>query len=422
MIEKSEENNSKGSLFILFTLLYVSNDTLLFGTNSNRLFFGIHIGILLIVFGYMLSKVKTINKNLALVTIVLVAFNWATQIINFDNGIIKYIYQSFLMLTVFLLVHKMKIQEFIHIYKKIMQVLAIASIILFFVSVFANPIIHIFPRVTNESDMAFSFFGLGFLEQLNYGAVPRSYGIFREPGVYTCFLILAIVFELFAEEQLSVKRVGVCFFAILLTFSTAAYIVLGITIIVYFLKCMQLKKFTEKQKNLFKLIIILSVVSAALMLMMETQTIIDAVFGKLYAENASRDSRFGAIGTNLRLFKRNPIFGNGWSTVESLFESISRYGIYKGNSNTNTLLKFLAVYGMIPFAVVGIGIYRFFSMVEESKAYAILLSIIWFITLSNSDLSVNFILYTLPFYGWKNTIESKKGLTDRERLCSNYFR
>ena len=80
------------SVILTFILVYVSNDTLLFGTNERRIFFYMHIGILLMTAIYILFCIKRINKNAIIFTLYLSATIIITQTINQDTEIVKYIY------------------------------------------------------------------------------------------------------------------------------------------------------------------------------------------------------------------------------------------------------------------------------------------------------------------------------------------
>lgn len=402
---------------IIFLVLYVSNDTLLFGTNGNRLFFYAHIGILLLLFIYLFFNVKTLPRQTTALAIVLLVFIEITQLVNLDGEMIKYIYNCFIILFSMIFVMKINRDEFIIKYNKILYVLSVFSIFLFILAYFANSLVRFFPSIANENNLKYYFFGLGFLEKLKAGVLPRSYGIFREPGVYACFLILALVSELFMIKKLSVKRALAFSVATLLTFSTAAFVIFFVILTVFFWKSFfSMQKSGNKQKML--LLLTLAIVLTLVVCVIGFDRITDAVFGKLHVENSSRDSRFGSVEANIKMFGENPIFGKGWNFVEDKFNDFASQGNYKGDHNTNTFLKILALYGIFPFLIISIYLYIFFVRASNSTFMGLFLFVIWAITLSNEDLSVNIVLYILPFYGCSNYITNQE-TQEKNIYCGN---
>ena len=70
------------SFILTFLIIYVSNDTLLFGTNTNRTFFYVHIGVLLAATLYILFCVKRMNKDAIIYTLYIGTTIFITQFIN----------------------------------------------------------------------------------------------------------------------------------------------------------------------------------------------------------------------------------------------------------------------------------------------------------------------------------------------------
>ena len=85
-------------IILTFIIIYVSNDTLLFGTNVDRTFFWIHVGILLLTFLYLLSKTKTVSRQIFAVSTLLTFMMVITGLVNWDTEIIKYLYNIFVVL------------------------------------------------------------------------------------------------------------------------------------------------------------------------------------------------------------------------------------------------------------------------------------------------------------------------------------
>lgn len=399
MLEKLKKLgiNTK-SFWIVFSVIFVSNDTLLFGTNAKRSFFYLHIVILLFLFIYLCINSKWITQKKVSVALILSFIMFTAMIFNQDNEYIKYIYNIFMLFFSIVMVSSLKENTFVNMFINVMYVLALFSIFLFIVGFLFNPIYKVAPYITNESYLKYYFFGLGFLEDLPVGTIPRIYGIFREPGVFSCYLTLALIFELFLKKRIEIKKVLVFVISSFVTFSTAAYILIVLCIILYLFKFIFIINIKEKKK-MFRILIIIILFILGSVGFVGRDNVDKLVFNKLYVENASRDSRFGSIETNISIFLTNPIIGKGWKFVEKEFNSFSDGNMYTSTHNTNTFLKLLAMYGLIPFSILILLLCIFFKNQTGSFFYGVVLSLIWIIALSNEDFTVNLLLYILPFYG-----------------------
>ena len=390
-------------LILTFIIIFVSNDTLLFGTNENRVFFWLHVGILLATFVYIFLHIRSLNKQATFFCTILVVLMMMTLVINVDIEVIKYIYNIFVILLCALFSRYISRQKFFDSFVLIMYYIAIFAIGLFFLWMVVPQFVRLFPTITNESGLTYYYLGLGFLEELGGGVVPRMYGIFREPGVFTCFLVFALLIQLYFMEYLNIKRVAVISLATVLTFSTAAYILLFLILEGYFIKQIFEKK--NKHKKVLLLFFVLAISLAAFFCVIGPERVISLVFNKLNVGNASRDSRFGSVFANFMMFLKNPILGKGWHYVEDNFIEFASQGFYKGAHNTNTFLKFLALYGVIPFLCISCANLSFFRKASKSIFWGIYTTIVWIIALSNEDMTVNILFYLLPLYTFGNEKE-----------------
>ena len=169
--------SKKISFFIIFIIIYVSNDTLLFGTNKNPFFFYLQFVFLISAMVPLIFVRHSIQKNQIVLVIAFVFLNIGTMLVNFEIDI-KYLYDIFVYVLSFLLVVSLDFDVFVYQYKKVMYILSVFSIVLFLVYYFAYGVVIKFPYIFNDADMKFYFFGLGFLPAFS-SAIPRSYGIFR---------------------------------------------------------------------------------------------------------------------------------------------------------------------------------------------------------------------------------------------------
>lgn len=386
------------SVILTFILVYVSNDTLLFGTNERRVFFYMHIGILLMTALYILSFLKRINKNALIYTLYLSATIIITQLVNQDGEIVKYIYNLVLLFLCMFFCSYISFDRFSRAYVSVMHFISLCAIIAVTINFVAPVIITRLPIVTNVIGRKFRFYGVGFLR--NASGISRLYGVFREPGVFASFLSLSLVLQLFYFRKLSLKRIMVTIITMFLTFSTAAYILTSAIFLVYFLEQVASKNRRKKKTWMYYLAVCFVVI--VMLTAIGFDTTYSFVFSKLEGGNASLNSRFGSIAANLRIFIKDPVFGKGWNFVEDNFATIAAQGTFDGRHNTNTFLKFLAIYGIGPFLFSLFLHFKLYKKICQSTIWGLLLTIIWAAVLSNEDLSLNNLFYLLPMYAFSN--------------------
>lgn len=392
-------------LISVFLMLYLSRDTVLFGTNSNNTVNLIGYAGTLLLALYWIVKGK-VSRNCIVVSLVLIFLGMLTML---TTGIdIKYVYTFLLIILAAFFCSSVKFDSFVKAYQKTMLFLAAYSIIVFLLYEIAYAVISRFPIIVNESGVKFInlLFDMAMVKRPYVS--HRSCGIFREPGVYMIFLILALVFELFIMYDGNKKRtgihIGIYILALALTLSTAGYIVLALVLMLYLLFG------TNNQKHKYlKLFLFAAFVVGALWVFFD-EGLFDSVFGKLIRDNYSRDSRMESINTNIRMIAANiqHVFtGLGFSFVEGNFRY---YSIDSSmGDNTNTVFRMLATYGIVYIAILMVLWFKFFAK-HKNKLLAGGLFGAFVLCLFNESLIVNVILYILAFYSFNDTFNAQKSV------------
>lgn len=406
MPQLKTDNRINKCMILTFLIIFVSNDTLLFGTNKNRLFFAIHVGVLLAAFVYMVVNTKRVGRNILLFATFLIIAIILTMVVNSDTQYIKYLYSMFMVLLCVLFCAQVRCQEFCESFVKVIYFIALTAVAAFIVCVVIPDTIGYLPSIVNTNGIRYYFYGMGFVSSSWSATIPRMYGIFREPGVFACFLSMALMVQLFFLKELNIKRIIVVAVASVLTFSTAAYILMIVILTMFFVKQLMDSKYRNKRALCFFVVLLLVIIM--IFSLIGWKTIENLVFNKLKGENASRDSRFGSVETNVRIFMKNPIFGKGWDYVEGNFENYAVQGVYQGTHNTNTFFKFLAIYGIAPFVGIVFLVFVFFKNKSKSRIWGLILTMVWIAALSNEDLVVNILFYLIPFYA----LEKRTGMGD----------
>lgn len=409
MITDSKKNNNANSRFWLnlsvFIMLYISQETLIFGTNESQIYLYAQYAILFVLFIFMaLSLNKGIQINKILVVIVLIFLSLMSAIVNADLNN-KYFYEFFLLVFALIFTTKYSLKDFIESFSLIIYILAILSWVTYLISIFGMPVQSFFPIIVNKAGTRFYNLFIGVIPlNENWVNVYRNYGIFREPGVYQIFLNLALMFLLnrkqdgyFANKKKYFMAVIVLTLTVISTLSTAGFFILALNFLIFILNNNKANNLSNFSKFFISIIILIVIV----FVVVGNDYINEMIFSKLYSNNNSLLARVSSFRKNFIVFLRHPIFGAGLDGVKEEFANVSLE--YYNNlelNNTNTILKELAVHGLFFIVLWLIGFYRFFKNSFGDKLVFNLCFLSMFISLSNEDLTLNIILAIMVLFGF----------------------
>lgn len=193
------------------------------------------------------------------------------------------------------------------------------------------------PTFVNAGGRDFYNFGLSFvsISQVKY----RNFGIFREPGVYQFFLILALLLHNYIltwDKSWKFWLINtILVVTALTTFSTNGVVEAGLLVLVVFFD----KKLYKDKKILITAIVLavaaVAGVTAILLRGGDLAFTLKQMFAKLYTLNRSSSARLDAIVADIGFFLRNPIFGERIAVVLEAVE----------HNTTSTMLMF-AMFGI----------------------------------------------------------------------------
>ena len=196
------------------------------------------------------------------------------------------------------------------------------------------------PEFSNTNNVEFYNFGLAFVSQ-SY-VKNRNFGIFREPGVYQYFLLLALFLNNFTISWQKTSRYwlinGILAVTMLTTMATGGYVELGILAVIVFF-----------HKKLYRSRTACIVVAAGFIIGLIGVGMIIRQKGQLYWElygmfvskffpgEESGIDRVSSILTNTMYFVRNPFVGEMVSEV--------LYSVQNNTSSTTILYAILGLLG-----------------------------------------------------------------------------
>lgn len=395
-------------VFILTLIIIVfSDDTMMFGTNESTFFIGMkYIVQILLCIAFVLlfigdQSVRRVNlpgqNCLILCTVVVIS-----MMINRD---IRSGYFSIIIVIVmsYLFAYYVEFKSFFVCLEKIVYVLSICSIIGTIVAKMVPGLLSYFPTITNSAGFEFSN-GLVFVYSDIWG---RSFGIFREPGVFQMFIILGTIIYLYIAEKISIFRVVIYSIAIILTYSTTGFIALFIVLLLYMVKL------GKQNIKLFCSLIIVFCVGVGVLItktnVLSANGIVFSKFRNTGIMDLSAAARYSSVTSNLKMWLTNPLFGRGLSYVDSnfLLMTIRDYGINTG-SNTNTLLCMLSTYGIFFVGMILNGYFKLVQVLSKRKIERLLIALVLFILSCGERLTFSPIIYVLCFYGMQVNYEHRR--------------
>lgn len=390
----------------VFLMVYLSMDTLLFGTNENpyaNIILVCLTGVITIILffrrwaktGHIVNSKRSFQRLFVLI-FVLILSHIKALLLNGQGVDIQYIYNYLVIVFVYELSRTISAKAFCEKYINIMTLIAIASVLLFCVD--SIGLMEKLPSltITNASGFRYYHFGLSaMMEHVQYQII-RAYGIFREPGVYSVYLCIASGLILFFQKEVSFGKLGILSLAIILTFSTAGYIVLAAEVFLFM--CLKTKSKRELYIKIFVTVIVIVFAVTAM------DKIYGKVFGKLHVENESLNSRLYSIISGVDFSLKAPLLGKGWKFVSSNFEATTRqnYGI-ANVAFTNTYLRMAATYGWLYTAIMLKNIWcqirsgLAYIRPHVPKALPICIFAIWLLMFSNEGMVLNPLLYIWMF-------------------------
>ena len=241
----------------------------------------------------------------------------------------------------------------------------------------------------------------------------RLSSLFWEPSVLGTMLIFALVAEIYTErDKLLFVRLFVFILGIILSFSTAAFILAPLVLFIFLV---------EKAKNIYVKAALSFVVFASLILIVAFQEdilnslakLMPDIFGKM-----SFNSGTGSFATRLLSFKnsftvflKRPLFGFGGVTARAEYFKVSEDII---DAQTSTFGYVLSSFGLAGVFYV-VSIFAGIILTKKIDSFAKLLVIFFVILISNvqgqSEILILNVIYFMPLA----TVALPKKLDEKNR-------
>ena len=394
------KDNINFSSLTMMVLLYVSDDTLLFGTNENSTFIFAKYLIVAFCGGVMLYKIKRLNSSDLILLGILFLFFFITSVLNgFRYG---FLYNMLLLFVSLLFSRICALEDFKKYFCAFTYILAIISLIAYFLYQINPSLFGVFPVYRIEGGEEFiCLYMADIYKPLSF----RNFGIFREPGVYMIYLNLALFIEWFSKTP-SLKKVFVYLLCLLTTISTAGLLI-GLLIITFGIVA------KKKSKLVF---VVLPIIAIAWYFVNNSELPLDVLlFSKLEEGNSNAIVRWASITVPLNMFISNPlgVGPEGYNELCPILSNQMYHVAIDPRETTNTFLKILAVYGIIVFYIYMKGFWRFIKMIANPLLLRFLLLFVLILALSNEDMRTSFLFSLMIAYGFSNYRSNKTSLVKK---------
>ena len=383
------------SYIFIFVMIFFSRDTLITSITLNfHTTFIIQIVTVLFV---TVLTVYTNRKNLCLNKMsFLMGFSLCTLMaiptmmkLDFQLYIVSilfYIGTAILFTCIFTIDHLLKS------YSNIISCLALYSLIpcyaLRFVWFPEGAVDQSLSIILNSSGTPFINCGLSYVV-----AIPtyiRNFGIFREPGVYQFFLLIALVYEVLMRKSFRIVQIFILSLTVITTFSAPG--ILGM-LIIYFIFAINMvveHKITKKIIVYFGgIIIILSSVSLLAYLLNDNLAIlVRETLRKITSINESSGARLKSLFLDIHFFFDHPFLGVSFATV-----------VADNGSCINSTFSFFAIFGLFAGALLLWIQYQLSKLCTDNKIMRILVFLLICLLVNTQFLLGNTMFWIFIFTG-----------------------
>lgn len=294
-------------------------------------------------------------------------------------------------------------QDVSKIYVTIMAVLSAYSVVAtYFLRMLPDSGLLGVPELYNANDVAFYNFGLSFVSQ-SY-VKNRNFGIFREPGVYQYFLLLALFLNNFTVSwQKTFKHWlvnGILAVTMLTTLATGGFVELGIFAVILFFN----KKLYRSRKASIVVIVGILIIAIALVLIIRQKgqlywELYGMFISKFLPGEESGIDRASSIIQNALYFFRNPLVGEKISEV-----------LYSVQNNTSSTMILFAILGVLGGAL---NVAAWFSLIWKKEQGIITnlgLLLVLFMSFNTQNLVADVFFWLFPTMA---LVERRKPLMER---------
>lgn len=299
--------------------------------------------------------------------------------------------------TALFLTHIFNIENFYSRYSNIMVFLAVYSLMtcyLFRPILFPNNTIN--PNLnTIVNSSGTPFFNCGFSYVVAWPYYFRNFGLFREPGIYQFFLLIALFYELLLRQKsFRIFHILVLSVTVFSTFSPPGILGLFIVFGIFIFKMALDKRITTRMVVFTVVIALLGIglISLICVINVNIRHLIVEMIQKVFTINASSGARINSLLVSIRLFIHHPFVGNAFNTV-----------VAENGACINSNLSYYAIFGVLAGTLLLWIQYQITKLVSNKRLIRILVFIFSLLLVNTQLLYGNIIFWVFLFSAFMNS-------------------
>ena len=295
--------------------------------------------------------------------------------------------------------------DFVNVFIKLMIIVTIISIIGYILVNNTHILSALFPTFINRNGVVYK---IGFI--FNYITIipERNCAIFWEPGMFACFLIIAMIFEIILKDKTNYIHLFIFSIGIFTANSSAGFVLWILCMVLFILNLADIKQINNPVIFLCMIVVFSIGIIAILNLdkiILSTELSKNEYFIKLLSQNINDSTRNNAIRYNLKTFFESPFVGIG---ATQYYQSVK----YVADTSTSTF--FMSVFGFgglfyTLFYIYGILKINGINIFSKICLLAIIISI-----LNTEPQMNNIFIWCFLFYLLKKDSSNKKSKVKNE--------
>ncbi|GAF03661.1 O-antigen ligase family protein [Saccharicrinis fermentans] len=191
--------------------------------------------------------------------------------------------------------------------------------------------------------------------------LKRNSGPFWEPGAFSGFLMVALLFNIIISGQLNNKKNRILMLGVLSTFSTSGLLVLVVLISFYLV----LNRDLLRRYVLVPIVVITGIIA-----FFSVDFLGSKVVRKMSYSDATYNTRFKSAQIDINDFMQHPVLGMGRSQSTRFHGETEARAIHRNNGVTNHLVMYGAIAFLIYFYLIYLGFYRMCRVYDVNRRMA----------------------------------------------------
>ena len=391
--------DKKQIIWPIILLLFTSTDTVLFGTNANRLFVYVP-RIMALIMCVVIPGIKRDSKlrdiRTLLITVILTSITILSGLIN-KAGIFTIISRVLPILIAFTIAEHYSINSYVKVFDKFLYLITIIALVFHVVAIIMPNAVLSLPSIANENGITYRTIIISSVIQFNNigrSIFTRLSGPFWEPGAYAIYLCIGLMFQLFFVEIQSVKKIIIYVIALLLTYSTTGYVAFAVLLIAFFVQKRNFRNDRIKVGILALLCLI-----AVFGVFGAESALTDMVFGKIVNKDPTTNVRLSSLISGMRIAIDHPWLGVGGLAGQYMSDYARLYGFGSSSILANTFVHQFANYGFVFGIIFAVESCKFYiKQFDASKAIGALLFVV-LLLLYMGEALFSFLPFVFVMYG-----------------------